>query len=117
MRWLPAAIIVATLFKPALARAGDYAPLDCAKANSDAERTICRSYALGQQEARMATLFSVATSLVAMGQRGDILDGRRKWLETREACGKRISCLTATYDTRIRELNDVVVGIASRGPY
>ena len=117
MRWLSAAIIVATLFKPALASAGDYAPLDCAKANSVAERTICRSYALGQQEARMATLFSIATSLVAMGQRGDIQDGQRKWLETREACGKRISCLAAAYDTRIRELNDVVAGIASRGPY
>ncbi len=42
---------------------------------------------------------------------------QRKWLETREACGKRISCLAAAYDTRIRELNDVVIGIASRGPY
>lgn len=117
MRWLPAAIITATLFKPALASAGDYAPLDCAKANSAAERTICRSYALGQQEARMATLFGIAASLVGMGQRGDIQDGQRRWLETRDACGKRISCLAAAYDRRIRELNDVVSGIASRGPF
>jgi len=117
MRWLPAAIIIATLFKPSLARAGDYAPLDCATANSVAERTICGSYALGQQEARMATLFSIATSLVAMGQRGDIRDAQRKWLESRDACGKRTSCLAAAYDTRIRELNDVITGVASRGPY
>jgi uncharacterized protein len=117
MRWLPLAIIVATLFKPALANADDYAPLDCAKAKSAAERAICRSYAVGQQEARMATLFSIATSLVAMGQRGDIQDKQAKWLETREACGKDSSCLAAAYDTRIHELNDVVADIASRGPY
>ncbi len=33
-----------------------YAPLNCAAAHSPAERAICRNYALGQLEARMATL-------------------------------------------------------------
>jgi uncharacterized protein len=36
------------------ARAADYAPIDCSKASSPAERAICRSYPLGQAEARMA---------------------------------------------------------------
>ena len=49
------------------ANAGDYAPLDCAKAETPSEKTICKTYALGQDEAHMATLYSVATSLVPMG--------------------------------------------------
>jgi uncharacterized protein len=49
------------------AHAVDYTPIDCSKASSPAERAVCRSYPLGQAEARMATLFGVVTSLVAMG--------------------------------------------------
>ncbi|HML28286.1 MAG TPA: lysozyme inhibitor LprI family protein [Hyphomicrobium sp.] len=99
------------------AYAADYAPLNCHKASSPAEQTICSSYVLGQSEARMATLFSVATSLVAMGQRGDIQDAQRKWLATRDACGNNVGCLSDAYEQRISALNNVIANIASRGPY
>jgi uncharacterized protein len=108
---------VAAIVAPDLARAGQYAPIDCSKATSAAERTICGSYALGQAEARMATLFSIATSLVAMGQRGSIQDAQRQWLETREACGRSVTCLSKAYDARIHELDGIIAGIASHGPY
>jgi uncharacterized protein len=117
MRWLLAALTMMSMLLPSLAHAGEYAPLNCAKASSPAEKTICKSYPLGQAEARMATLFGIATSLVGMGQRGDIKDAQRKWVETREACGERIPCLTETYEARIGALNGVIDGIASRGPY
>jgi uncharacterized protein len=117
VRCRSAAIIIAVIVAPDLARAGQYAPIDCGTATSAAERTICGSYALGQDEARMATLFSIATSLVAMGQRGSIQDAQREWLETRKTCGKSIPCLSKVYDARIRELEDIITGIASRGPY
>jgi uncharacterized protein len=97
--------------------AADYAPLDCTKAKSAAETTICKTYALGQAEARMATLYGVATSLVAMGQRGDIRDTQAEFLKTREACGRDVTCLTKVYGSRIAQLNKVIVEIASRGPY
>ena len=32
----------------------------------------------------MATLFGVATSLVAMGRRGDLIDTQREWLRRRD---------------------------------
>ena len=48
----------------------------------------------------MATLFAVTTSLIAMGQRGDIQDAQRAWLNKRESCGDSISCLTEAYDAR-----------------
>lgn len=112
-----AAAAAALLLAPNLALASDYAPLECAKAGAPAEKAICKSYALGQAEARVATLFGVATSLVAMGQRGDIKDAQRKWIETRDACGDDVSCMESTYEKRIGALNAVINGIASRGPY
>ena len=117
MRLTFAGCFAAILLAPHLAQAAEYAPLNCAKAASAAEMTICTSYELGQDEARMATLYAVATSLVAMGQRGDIQDAQRTWLQEREACGGRIPCLKEKYDARIRELSGVIDGIASRGPF
>jgi uncharacterized protein len=99
------------------ARAADYAPIDCSKASSSAERTICRSYPLGQAEARMATMFGVVTSLVAMGQRGDIGDAQRKWLKERNACGGDNACIARAYQSRITALSSVLEVIASRGPF
>lgn len=111
------AILSAVMLAPRLAHAVEYAPLRCGQANSPVDRTICGSYELGQKEARMATLYGVATALVAMGQRGNIQDKQRSWLKAREACGARVRCLNRVYDRRIRELDSVIDNIASRGPY
>jgi uncharacterized protein len=99
------------------ARAEPYAPLDCAKATSPSEIAICTSYALGQDEARMATLFGIATALVAMGERGAIGDEQRQWLRTRDACGVDAACLADAYHTRIAALSAVIAAIAARGPF
>jgi uncharacterized protein len=99
------------------ARAANYAPIDCSKASSPAERAICRTYPLGQAEARMATLFGVVTSLVAMGQRGDIGDAQRKWLKERNACGDDSACIARAYQSRIAVLSAAFDAIASRGPF
>jgi uncharacterized protein len=108
---------VSVVGAPALANAATYAPIDCRKATTAADVTICKTYSLGQAEARMATLFGIATALVAMGQRGNIMDQQIAWLKVREACGSKVSCLTSAYDTRIAQLAKVIDGIASRGPY
>ena len=99
------------------ASAADYAPVDCRKANAPALYAICGNYVLGQQEARMATLYGIATSLVAMGQRGELNDTQREWLAERDRCGDDISCLHDVYGRRIRQLSEVIDDIASRGPY
>ncbi len=97
--------------------AADYAPLDCRKANEPALYAICSNYSLGQAEARMASLYGIATSLVAMGQRGELVDTQRDWLAERDRCGDDTGCLHDAYARRIRQLNAVVDDIASRGPY
>ena len=99
------------------ASAADYAPLDCRQANDPALSAICSNYSLGQAEARMATLYGIATSLVAMGQRGDLIGTQREWIAERDRCGDDTGCLHGTYARRIRQLSAVIDDIASRGPY
>ncbi|EJW09907.1 bacteria like putative lipoprotein [Rhodovulum sp. PH10] len=115
---IPLACVLGTLFALAgPAGAAQYAPIDCKKAETPADRTVCGNYAPGQDEARMATLYGIATSLVAMGQRGDIEDAQRAFIRDREACGADVACLKRVYATRIGQLDEVIADIASRGPY
>jgi uncharacterized protein len=99
------------------AQAADYAPLNCAAASNATEKTICGSYSLGQQEARMATLYQWATSFVAMGQRGDIQDAQRAFLNARNACGANVACLRKAYDGRISQLQAVMTRVMEKGPF
>lgn len=119
MRPIARTVVIITMASASVsaANAGEYVPLDCNKAQSSAERAICSNYSLGQSEARMATLFSIVTSLVAMGQRGNIRDDQQKWLQSRNACGNNLACLKESYATRIQQLENVMAGIASHGPY
>ena len=97
--------------------AAEYAPLNCAAARTPTERAICSSDALGRLEARMATLYQWTTTLVGMGQRGDIVDSQRAFIRRREACGAAVACISNAYGVRIGELEAVMRGIASRGPF
>lgn len=100
-----------------VARAANYAPLDCAEAASDAQKAVCANYKLGQGEARMATLFEWTTALVGMGQRGQIQDGQRAFIAAREACGAALRCLQELYAARVGELEKTMKDIAGRGPF
>lgn len=99
------------------ARSAIYAPLNCVAARTPTDRAICRHYALGQLEARMATLYEWTTALVAMGQRGNIQDAQRAFLKKRTACGANVACIRRAYDRRIAQLDAVMREIASHGPY
>ena len=99
------------------ARAADYAPLNCAAARSASEKAICTNYALGQSEARMATLYEWSTSFVGMGQRGDIQDALRAFLKQRDNCGGDIACLRRAYETRIGQLQAVMERVKEKGPF
>ena len=113
---LSASLLSGLAFMPA-ARAADYAPLDCRKAASATERTICSDYGLGQSEARLATLYQITTSLVAMGQRGQIQDDQRAFLKQRNACGANTGCIASAYANRIAQLDAVMASIQQRGPF
>lgn len=102
---------------PCPGHAAPYAPIDCTKISTPTEATICKSYALGQDEARLATLFEVLTALVAMGQRGDLVDTQRRWISVRDACGSNTECLSRAYRSRIGELSQALDALAKQGPF
>ena len=66
MRWVSIAMAVTAVLVPRSASAGDYVPLNCAKASSSScdLRVLCL-------RATGSSLYGIATSLVAMGQLGD----------------------------------------------
>ncbi len=94
-----------------------YEPVNCDNPEGPAQKAICKSHKLGQADARMATLYDIATSLVGMGQRGVMQDAQQAWIKDRDACGDDETCLIRAYWRRIQELNEAVSAIASRGPF
>lgn len=116
------ALIVFLILLPFLAMsqpaaAAGYAPLKCSIASSESDKTICNNYVLGQLEARTATLFEVVTSLVAMGQSGDIQDQQRAFIKERERCKADAACLRDVYTARIDRLENALDDIRKRGPF
>jgi uncharacterized protein len=103
--------------EPCASQTAAYAPINCAKATLKPEKTICANYELGQDEARLATLYGLLTSLVAMGQRGDILDAQQKWIGVRNACADDVTCLRNAYQARIGALSKAFDALAKRGPF
>ena len=90
---------------------------DCAKAETADEKAICGNTELVQEDARMVTMFKIATGFVAMGQRGTIDDAQVAWLTKRHACKADVSCLKDAYGVRIRALQKVLDDIKARGPF
>ena len=90
---------------------------DCAKAATPDEKAICANVELAQEDARMVTMFKIATGFVGMGARGAIDDGQVAWLAKRHACKADVSCLHDSYGIRIRELQKVLDDVKARGPF
>jgi uncharacterized protein len=100
---------------PAAEAASPY--INCAAARSADERAVCRSTALIQRDAEMATLYRVLKGLVSMGQRGALQDEQADWLKARRECAASVRCLKDHYDDRIAELDGYLNTIRERGPF
>lgn len=93
------------------------ASFNCKAAKASDEKAICDSMALSDLDVKMATLFDVATHLVAMGQRGALQDDQVEFLKARAACKFNKVCLTSAYQARITALEAVLQSIYARGPF
>lgn len=93
------------------------ASFSCSGVSAADETAICGDCDLAQLDVKMATLYGVATKLVAMGQRGIIEDEQRAWLRQRSQCGGDKACLRTAYQTRIRQIETALDDIYSRGPF
>ena len=73
---------------------------DCAKAQSAAEKQVCRVLDLQWNDRQLARLYKLARE-----QNGDaVVAGQRKFIASREACRDDIECLDAAYKARLKEL-------------
>ena len=93
------------------------APIDCAKAQSPTERTICRTPSLLQADARLAAYFEIATQFVGMGVRGDLYDSQQAFPAKRGKCGTDKACILAAYKQQVAPLEAIIANIKSHGPF
>lgn len=92
-------------------------PINCAKASTPNEKTICSDPTLIQADARMDTLYNISLHFVAMGTRGDLEDQQPLWIRQREACGTDKPCIRAAYKKRTAVFEAIIQHVATFGPF
>jgi uncharacterized protein len=93
------------------------APIDCAKAASPTEKTVCSTPVLLQADARMTAYFEIATQFVGMGVRGDLYDSQQAFPALRAKCGTDKACLLAAYKKQTAPLEAVIANVKTHGPF
>jgi len=78
--------------------------MDCTKAVSVVETTICANKPLYELDAQMASIYERLIRAIAPGK-AEIKTAQREWLKTREACGEDVDCLNRSYSHRIEGLH------------
>jgi uncharacterized protein len=92
-------------------------PIDCAKAASPTEKTVCSTPSLLQADARMTTYFEIATQFVGMGVRGDLYDSQQAFPAVRNKCGTDKACILAAYKKQTTPLEAVIANVKTHGPF
>ena len=92
-------------------------PIDCAKAGSPTEKTVCSTPTLLQADARMTAYFEIATQLVGMGVRGDLQDSQQAFPALRAKCGTDKACILAAYKKQTAPLEAVIANVKTHGPF
>jgi uncharacterized protein len=92
-------------------------PIDCGKASSPTERTICRTPSLLQVDARLSAYFDIATQFVGMGVRGNLIESQRAFPAVRDRCGTDKICILTVYKKQIVPLEAVIENVKTHGPF
>jgi uncharacterized protein len=92
-------------------------PINCAKAASATERTICGTPSLLQADGRMTAYFEIATQFVAMGTRGNLQDSQLAFPVVRDQCGTDKACILAAYKKQTAPLEAVIARVKTHGPF
>lgn len=77
------------------------AAMDCTKATSAVENTICANTALFALDAQLGTLYRQVMTLAAQPE---LKRTQRAWLKTRNACADDVACLDERYRQRVQTL-------------
>jgi len=81
------------------------ASFDCGKAETATEKAICGDVALARLDRSLADAYTQALSWASDdAAKEKIRTEQRAWIAERDACGGDASCITATYDARIKAI-------------
>ena len=96
MKWIGLVVLGAAIMlaAPEPAKAQSYS---CAKARLATEKAICRNRTLGQMDSKMAALYYGAIGQIPRGLRGKARSAQRKWLASRNQCGRNRACIRTHY--------------------
>lgn len=117
MPYFTVAACTVTLTLIAALTAHAASPIDCTKANTPTERTICYTPSLLQTDARLAAYFEIATQFVGMGVRGDLYDSQQAFPAQRDKCGTDKACILASYKKQMAPLESIIDNVKSHGPF
>lgn len=92
-------------------------PINCSKARTPTERTICRTPTLLQADARMDALWAVAAELSGMGTAAAMRDDQRGFSARREHCGTNITCLAKLYRKQTEPYEKQIEHVRTFGPF
>jgi uncharacterized protein len=114
MKVLLSLLLVASSLSQSAAAAS---PVDCAKATTPTEKTICSTPSLLQADARMTAYYEIAIQFVGMGARGDLGDSQQAFPATRNKCGTDKACILAAYKKQMAPLEAVIANVKTHGPF
>ena len=106
--------LLSLLLAPALLRAD---PINCLKAASPTEKTICGDTTLVQLDARMDTEYTISLGFLAMGSAGAQRDLQRQFPAQRDACGTDKTCIRDLYNKRIAAFDSTIAHVRALGPF
>ncbi|WP_230944071.1 lysozyme inhibitor LprI family protein [Burkholderia vietnamiensis] len=91
------------------------AGLDCARAKTPTEQTVCASTDLRRQDERLSLVYRKLLDALPQ-QRAALRAAQLGWLKTRDQCAADASCLSDKYRTRIADLQSRFVAAAAYRP-
>jgi uncharacterized protein len=110
-------ILLALLLAATSLTAFAASPIDCKKSSTPTERTICRTPALLQADARMTAYFEIATQFVGMGTRGNLGESQQRFPAERDKCGWDKACILAAYKKQTAPLEAIIANVKTHGPF
>ena len=88
---------------------------DCGVGRGAAEVTICGHRHISNLDRRLSGIFTDALRKSrSNADRRDLRFDRARWIKVRNACRYNRACLRRSYNSRISELNDVILDLVSR---
>jgi len=99
---------------------GTSSSIECARASSVVEQTVCGNDALAALDRKLVDVYAAASKAASAEQKNRLAADQQRWLNEREACGRsseRADCIKERYLQRIADLQAQFKLVPSRGPF